>query len=83
MALVRRDYFDDALAVYEMTARAAGGDIADVERWLQMKSRDSKTANGSNTEASKKRRRRRGGRRRRRTSSDAGDDLDATSLPIN
>ncbi len=68
MALVRRDYFSDALTLYEMTSRALGKDTADVARWRQLASEGGGSGGGeSGGEESrpggKRRRRRRGGRR--------------------
>jgi poly(A) polymerase len=59
-ALARRDYFDDALAVYEIMARAQGQDPGDLSFW-----RDTRSPEGPEGDESG-RRRRRGGRRRRR-----------------
>jgi hypothetical protein len=73
MAMVRRDYFAEALALYELIAVAEGRDTEDVERWQKL--RDSATGKADQPERAgrKKRRRRRGGRRRRRSE----DDIDA------
>ena len=70
LALVRRDYFDDSLALYELTALAAGRDTDDVDRWRQIKSEGSRDQRGrpeDEDQPKKTRRRRRGGRRRRRS----------------
>jgi poly(A) polymerase len=67
MALVRRDYFDEALTVYELTALAAGREIEDVERWTQLREQGEDSTTEEDGAPSKRRRRRRGGRRRRRT----------------
>ncbi len=71
MALVRRDYFADALTLYEMTSRVLGKDTADVARWRQLANEGGAAAgNDGGAEegrSSKRRRRRRGGRRRRRS----------------
>lgn len=64
-ALVRRDYFDDALTVYELTARAQGRDPDDLAYW-----RDIQRAEGEDEESRRGRRRKRGGRRRRRSITD-------------
>jgi poly(A) polymerase len=71
-ALARRDYFDDAVAVHEIMARAQGQDPGDVSFW-----RDTRGPGGEEgpegddgPESDSGRRRRRGGRRRRRF----GDD---------
>lgn len=72
-ALARRDYFDDALAVYEITVRAQGGTEGDLEFW-----RDLRRAGGGDSEDDQqRRRRRRGGRRRRRFFDD--DEMSAAS----
>ncbi len=68
MAMVRRDYFSEALALYELTAHAAGRDTADIERWQKLRD-GAAGGNAAEEEAKashKRRRRRRGGRRRRR-----------------
>jgi poly(A) polymerase len=59
-ALARRDFFDDAMAVYEIMARAQGQDPGDLTFWQDNRGRE-----GAETDESG-RRRRRGGRRRRR-----------------
>jgi len=77
MALVRRDYFDEALATYEIGALAAGRDTADVARWRRLKSEGSgegHRADRSQDSRGKRRRRRRGGRRRRRNRDETRDD---------
>jgi poly(A) polymerase len=78
-ALVHREFFRDALAVYEMTARAADRDISDVAYWRKLLGEDGDApgdelveageldAAGEDLRGRKPRRRRRGGRRRRRT----------------
>ncbi len=75
MALVRRDYFEDSLTLYEMAALAAGRDTADAERWRQLASEGSheSRSGGDEGEHTKKRRRRRGGRRRRRAAGNGSD----------
>jgi len=62
MALVRRDYFDDALTLYATWAEVTGRDPAEVDYWRNL-------AEGidDGERPRKRRRRRRGGRRRRRT----------------
>lgn len=67
MALARRDFFDEALAVYEITARAAGRDTSDVEYWRQIQEDGDGSGSDDGDGGGKQRRRRRGGRRRRRT----------------
>jgi poly(A) polymerase len=73
-ALARRDYFNEALAVYETCARAAGHDVSDLEQWRTVDEREDDQP-GDGSRPRKKRRRRRGGRRRRRDgdSSSVGD----------
>ena len=69
LALVRRDCFDEALAVYELLAEASGREDSDIDYWRKLQRED---GGGSEDDRSgKKRRRRRGGRRRR--GSEAGD----------
>lgn len=85
MALVRRDYFDEALVAYELAARAADRDIGDVERWKQMKREGSEVSQDRYDAPRKRRRRRRGGRRRRRgdpRGSDGADGDSMTPLPL-
>jgi hypothetical protein len=62
MALVRRDYFEDALTLYATWAEVTGRDPAEVDYWQNL-------AEGMDDgeRPRKRRRRRRGGRRRRRT----------------
>ena len=36
MSLVRRDYFQDALTIYEHLGRAEGRDISDVDYWHKL-----------------------------------------------
>ena len=74
MALVRRDYFDEALLVYELTARAAGRDTEDVERWKQFKHQGNGVSDERHEGSRKRRRRRRGGRRRRRSTDNSDGD---------
>ena len=61
MALVRRDYFDDSLTLYEIAARAAGRDTSDVDRWRQLLSEGAPDSHavGEEGQITKKRRRRR------------------------
>lgn len=66
-ALVRREFFRDALSVYEITARAAGRDTSDVAYWRKLLGDDADPERDDDGHAQRKpRRRRRGGRRRRR-----------------
>ncbi len=89
MALVRRDYFDEALSTYAIGALAAGRDTADVLRWQKLKSEgsDSRRQERQSDSRGKRRRRRRGGRRRRRSRQDdksdgpVGDDPHAAASP--
>ena len=64
-SLVRRDYFLDALEVFEATATAAGESLEELAYWRQLSRRRGVHA-GLDAELSGRRRRRRGGRRRRR-----------------
>jgi poly(A) polymerase len=81
-AMLRRDYFPEALAFYELTAQAAGRSTDDVERWQRIR----EAATGTKPEdveraGRKRRRRRRGGRRRQpdSTADAAADEADAVS----
>jgi poly(A) polymerase len=67
-SLSRRDFFDDAIAVYEITARAQGREPGDSSFWDELRSGGEGEGEGEDNEH--RRRRRRGGRRRRRF----GDD---------
>jgi poly(A) polymerase len=75
--LAHRDYFDDALAVYEMAGRICGRDVSDADQWRQL---ERPGGDGDDDPQRKRRRRRRGGRRRRRTPADgnAVGDRDAS-----
>jgi hypothetical protein len=77
-ALVHREFFRDALAVYEIAARAADRDTSDVAYWRKLLGEGGEAgdeiehgeidAAGEELGRGRKpRRRRRGGRRRRRT----------------
>lgn len=68
MALVRRDFFGDALLAYEMMARVAGHDTSDLAYWSKLHAQDGSGERSGEFRAGKRRRRRRGGRRRRRSS---------------
>ena len=61
MAFVRRDYFDEALTIYELMAAASGEEATELSFW-----RDLQLEGGAEPNAQTQRRRRRGGRRRRR-----------------
>ena len=68
MALVRRDFFGDALLAYEMMARVGGHDTADLAYWSKLHAQDGPgEKSGEFRTGGKRRRRRRGGRRRRRS----------------
>jgi poly(A) polymerase len=81
MALVRRDWFDEALAVFQLLHPAPEGEIADeIARWHRLRREGHTPAAherpaapdaeagppGDGSEPRRRRRRRRGGRRRRR-----------------
>jgi tRNA nucleotidyltransferase/poly(A) polymerase len=68
MALVRRDFFPDALLVHEMMARIAGHDASELAYWSKLHAQDGSGEKSGEFRTGKRRRRRRGGRRRRRTS---------------
>jgi tRNA nucleotidyltransferase/poly(A) polymerase len=68
MALVRRDFFGDALSAYEMMARIGGHDASDLAYWTKLHSQDVPGERSGEFRSGKRRRRRRGGRRRRRNS---------------
>ncbi|RMH36422.1 MAG: polynucleotide adenylyltransferase PcnB [Deltaproteobacteria bacterium] len=76
MTLVRRDYFDEALALYELFARARELLLDDVERWRRLRDGAHGRPDAETTER-KRRRRRRGGRRRRRSRAVAEAAADA------
>ncbi|HEU5057503.1 MAG TPA: polynucleotide adenylyltransferase PcnB [Kofleriaceae bacterium] len=67
MALVRRDFFGDALLAYEMMARVGGHDTADLGYWTKLHAQDGAGERSGEFRTGKRRRRRRGGRRRRRS----------------
>ena len=73
MAMVRRDYFPEALLLFDLLNRATDGDPDDVERWRRLEREGSRqSGNGDGADGardSRRRRRRRGGRRRRRSAS--------------
>jgi poly(A) polymerase len=65
MSLVRRDYFEETLRIYELLGRASGReDAEDVEYWRHLQAQGAIA--DSHKRSGKRRRRRRGGRRRRR-----------------
>ena len=68
MALVRRDFFGDALLAYEMMARVGGHDTSDLAYWSKLHAQDVSGEKSGDFRTGKRRRRRRGGRRRRRSS---------------
>jgi poly(A) polymerase len=72
-ALARREFFNDALAVYEITVRAQGGTEGDLEFWRDLR----RAGSGESEDDQQRRRRRRGGRRRRRFGDD--DEMSAAS----
>lgn len=75
-AMARRDYFDEAVSLYELMARAEGRSTEAVDRWRRLAQEDDEAqARESNGGHGKRRRRRRGGRRRRRSGDDGGDIL--------
>jgi tRNA nucleotidyltransferase/poly(A) polymerase len=67
MALVRRDFFPDALLAYEMMARVGGHDASDLAYWTKLHAQDGSGERSGEFRTGKRRRRRRGGRRRRRS----------------
>jgi len=67
MALVRRDYFNDALTLYEVAGNNAGRDISEASYWRKLQSEEVGETTGEEARPRKRRRRRRGGRRKRRT----------------
>ncbi len=76
MALVRRDYFDEALALYEIMAIVDGRDTKDIDHWRKLSTegnRDRQHPADDSGSSRKRRRRRRGGRRRRRDSEVSND----------
>ena len=83
MAMVRRDYFPEALLLYEMVAVAEGRTTEDVERWHRLRDGAGGRAEDPQRTGRKRRRRRRGGRRRRRPPTDElvespSDDSDSS-----
>ena len=69
---MRRDYFEEALVLYERTAAAQGRDVPEIEEWRKLMTSEGvreDTGSTSETGGGARRRRRRGGRRRRRNPS--------------
>lgn len=67
VSLLRRDFFEDALAVYELALSVSGEDLADVAYWKKLAGQSPASTDGaSNGTPQRQRRRRRGGKRRRR-----------------
>ncbi len=82
MSLVRRDYFEETLRIYELMGRASGHeDVEDVEYWRRLQAQGAIVE--SQRRSGKRRRRRRGGRRRRRsmTGADVGGDENSDPAP--
>jgi len=77
MNLVRRDYFDEALALYELAALAAGRSPGDMARWRELKNEGAPDSARPDEDGPvrKRRRRRRGGRRRRRNGAQPSTSL--------
>ena len=61
MAFVKRDYFDEALTIYELLAAARGEVASELSFWRKLQ-----IEGGAEPNAQTQRKRRRGGRRRRR-----------------
>lgn len=61
MALVKRDYFDESLTIYEIMAAAKGEVAEDLDFWKKLQAEG-----GGEPQGIAERKRRRGGRRRRR-----------------
>ncbi len=61
MAFVKRDYFDEALTIYELLASAQGEVASELSFWRKLQ-----VEGGAEPNAQTQRKRRRGGRRRRR-----------------
>jgi poly(A) polymerase len=73
MAMVRRDYFEEALTMYEMLGAAEERDVSDAEYWRKLQKQGSVAPTGGESRPARRRRRRRGGRRRRRNAVEHGD----------
>ena len=82
MALVRRDFFPDALLAYEMMARVGGHDTSDLAYWSKLHAQDGPGERSGEFRSGKRRRRRRGGRRRRRSTmaEEQGGEQDPRTL---
>lgn len=83
-ALVRRDYFEEALTLYECSAAAEGREAPEVEEWRALMSSEGVVSETEDDGAgSARRRRRRGGRRRRRNPAPEanGADTDPITSP--
>jgi poly(A) polymerase len=78
-AMARRDYFAEALELYEMLAVAAGRSTEDIDRWRRLGDGDDDDDSGEVEGGRRKRRRRRGGRRRRSDVGTGGMDGEASS----
>lgn len=80
-ALVRRDYFAEALAVYELTMQCIGEPTQDVDYWHKVQTADRDVAgNADRDDAQQKRRRRRRGGRRRGRDEDETEDSDMSAV---
>lgn len=71
--LAQREYFEDALILYELMARAEERPDEDVEHWSSLRRA---AADEDDDAGRRRRRRRRGGRRRRRGDMDMDEDED-------
>ncbi len=86
-ALVRRDYFEEALTLYECSAAAEGRAAPEVEEWRALMSSEGVGEQHAEAEAGSarpaRRRRRRGGRRRRRNPAPEanGSETDTITSP--
>jgi poly(A) polymerase len=79
-SLARREFFDDALAVYEITVRAQGRAEGDLDFWRDLRRSGGGGGGGGGGDSEddqQRRRRRRGGRRRRRFFDD--DEMSAAT----
>ena len=70
--MAQRDYFEDALILYELMARAEGRPDEEVEHWSSLR----RASSDDDDSGTRRRRRRRGGRRRRRGDMDMDGDGD-------
>jgi poly(A) polymerase len=78
-AMARRDYFPEALALYEILAAAEGRSIEDIDRWRGLRDRAHDDDGADPDGPPRKRRRRRGGRRRRSDAGEGGVSGEASS----